>query len=337
MVHAVCAYGANGAQDTVQVWAVDDGEPVLVDTLGEPSARVTGPMPPALVDAAVDGHGELSRRGPRYADDDPNCCAARATTSLRYELRRRRARPASAGPSTPSRSRTGAHSDGRRPRGRPVPSAAHGEGAHPAGRRLPPLVPGRRRQGRAGRQRAGAGHDGHPPLRLRHLGADAGRGRRRASRRPAPRTSTSRCSSPRATCAREAEHVEGFSPELAVVTHAGGKELEEPVVVRPTSETVIGEYMAKWIQSYRDLPLLLNQWANVVRWELRPRAVPAHHRVPLAGGPHRPRHRDGRRAPTPGASSHDVYEDFMVNVLAMPVLVGRKTADGALRRAPSTP
>src|SRR5262249_26373662 len=71
--------------------------------------------------------------------------------------------------------------------------------------------------------------------------------------------------------AREATHVEGFSPELAVVTHGGGKELEEPVAVRPTSETVIGEYMGKWIQSYRDLPLLLNQWANVVRWELRPR------------------------------------------------------------------
>ena len=70
---------------------------------------------------------------------------------------------------------------------------------------------------------------------------------------------------------REAEHVEGFSPELAVVTHAGGKELDEPIVVRPTSETVIGEYMAKWVQSYRDLPLLLNQWCNVVRWELRPR------------------------------------------------------------------
>jgi len=70
---------------------------------------------------------------------------------------------------------------------------------------------------------------------------------------------------------REAEHVEGFSPELAVVTHAGGKPLAEPVVVRPTSETVFGEYMAKWVQSYRDLPLLLNQWANVVRWELRPR------------------------------------------------------------------
>src|SRR3954449_8690487 len=70
---------------------------------------------------------------------------------------------------------------------------------------------------------------------------------------------------------REAEHVEGFSPELAVVTVAGGKELDEPLVVRPTSETVIGEYMAKWIESHRDLPLLLNQWANVVRWELRPR------------------------------------------------------------------
>src|SRR6188472_1149259 len=70
---------------------------------------------------------------------------------------------------------------------------------------------------------------------------------------------------------REAEHVEGFSPELAVVTHAGGKELDEPFAVRPTSETVIGEFMAKWVQSYRDLPLLLNQWCNIVRWELRTR------------------------------------------------------------------
>ncbi|MET0803502.1 MAG: proline--tRNA ligase, partial [Acidimicrobiales bacterium] len=70
---------------------------------------------------------------------------------------------------------------------------------------------------------------------------------------------------------REAEHVEGFSPELAVVTIGGGKELEEPLAIRPTSETVMGTYFAKWIQSYRDLPLLVNQWANVVRWELRPR------------------------------------------------------------------
>ena len=70
---------------------------------------------------------------------------------------------------------------------------------------------------------------------------------------------------------REAEHVEGFSPELAVVTVAGGKELEEPYVIRPTSETIIGHFFAKWIQSWRDLPMLVNQWANVVRWELRTR------------------------------------------------------------------
>ncbi|HEX4081495.1 MAG TPA: hypothetical protein VHX40_00910, partial [Acidimicrobiales bacterium] len=76
---------------------------------------------------------------------------------------------------------------------------------------------------------------------------------------------------PEAFLKLEAEHVEGFSPELAVVTHGGGKDLEEPVVVRPTSETVINHYFAKWVHSHRDLPLLINQWANVVRWELRPR------------------------------------------------------------------
>jgi prolyl-tRNA synthetase len=76
---------------------------------------------------------------------------------------------------------------------------------------------------------------------------------------------------PQSYLQREAEHVEGFAPELAVVTHAGGKPLEEPLIIRPTSETVIGEFMAKWISSHRDLPMLLNQWANVVRWELRPR------------------------------------------------------------------
>lgn len=70
---------------------------------------------------------------------------------------------------------------------------------------------------------------------------------------------------------KEAEHVEGFSPELAVVTHAGGKELEEPMVVRPTSETIINSMFSKWVKSHRDLPLLINQWANVVRWEMRPR------------------------------------------------------------------
>jgi len=70
---------------------------------------------------------------------------------------------------------------------------------------------------------------------------------------------------------KEKEHVEGFSPELAIVTIAGGQELEEPLAVRPTSETIIGHMYAKWIKSYRDLPLLINQWGNVVRWEMRTR------------------------------------------------------------------
>ena len=70
---------------------------------------------------------------------------------------------------------------------------------------------------------------------------------------------------------KEEEHVEGFSPELAVVTHGGGEKLEEPLVVRPTSETIIGYMYAQWIQSYRDLPVLINHWNNVVRWELRTR------------------------------------------------------------------
>src|SRR6201996_6752808 len=70
---------------------------------------------------------------------------------------------------------------------------------------------------------------------------------------------------------KEAEHVEGFAPEAAVVNHGGGKKLEEPLIIRPTSETIIYSMFAKWVQSYRDLPLLYNQWANVVRWEMRTR------------------------------------------------------------------
>src|SRR5690606_35523100 len=70
---------------------------------------------------------------------------------------------------------------------------------------------------------------------------------------------------------KEAEHVEGFAPECAVVTHGGGKKLEEPLVLRPTSETIIWDSYRNWISSYRDLPLLINQWANVVRWEMRTR------------------------------------------------------------------
>ena len=124
---------------------------------------------------------------------------------------------------------------------------------------------------------------------------------------------------------READHVEGFSPELAVVTHAGGKELDEPIVVRPTSETVIGEYMAKWTQSYRDLPLLLNTWNNVVRWELRPRLfLRTTEFLWQEGHTAHATRQDATAYAT--RILRDVYEDFMVNVLAMPVLVGHKTA-----------
>ncbi|NUR15977.1 MAG: proline--tRNA ligase [Dermatophilaceae bacterium] len=130
---------------------------------------------------------------------------------------------------------------------------------------------------------------------------------------------------PESYLTREAEHVEGFSPELAVVTHAGGKELEEKVVVRPTSETVIGEYMAKWTQSYRDLPLLLNQWANVVRWELRPRVFLRTSEFLWQEG--HTAHATEADARAYARRIHaDVYAAFMREILAMPVVLGRKTA-----------
>ena len=124
--------------------------------------------------------------------------------------------------------------------------------------------------------------------------------------------------------AREAAHVEGFSPELAVVTHGGGKQLDEPIVVRPTSETVVGEYMAKWVQSYRDLPLLLNQWANVVRWELRPRLFLRTSEFLWQEG--HTAHRTRADAAAYARRIHlEVYRDFLVDRLALPVLVGHKT------------
>jgi prolyl-tRNA synthetase len=123
---------------------------------------------------------------------------------------------------------------------------------------------------------------------------------------------------------KEAEHVEGFSPELAVVTHAGGKELEEPAVVRPTSETIINAYFSKWVQSYRDLPLLINQWANVVRWELRPRLfLRTTEFLWQEGHTCHVSEDDARRYAL--RILRDVYEDVMVNVLAVPARVGRKT------------
>jgi prolyl-tRNA synthetase len=130
---------------------------------------------------------------------------------------------------------------------------------------------------------------------------------------------------PQSYLQREAEHVEGFSPELAVVTHAGGKELEEPIVVRPTSETIIGEYMAKWIQSYRDLPLLWNAWNSVVRWELRPRLFLRTSEFLWQEGHTAHATYDDARSYAERIL-HEVYTDFMVEVLAIPVLEGRKTS-----------
>ena len=132
---------------------------------------------------------------------------------------------------------------------------------------------------------------------------------------------------------REAEHVEGFSPELAVVTIGGGKELEEPLIVRPTSETIIGEAMAKWIQSYRDLPLLLNQWANVVRWEMRTR--PFLRTAEFLWQEGHTAHATEAEAEEETLRMLDVYEDVAMNVAALNVIKGRKSEKerfaGALR------
>ena len=123
---------------------------------------------------------------------------------------------------------------------------------------------------------------------------------------------------------REAEHVEGFSPELAVVTIGGGKELEEPVIVRPTSETVINHYFSKWVQSHRDLPFLVNQWCNVVRWELRPRLFLRSTEFLWQEG-HTCHATESDAQAYALRILRDVYTDFMVEVLAIPVLAGRKT------------
>ncbi|HUE58602.1 MAG TPA: aminoacyl--tRNA ligase-related protein, partial [Acidimicrobiales bacterium] len=124
---------------------------------------------------------------------------------------------------------------------------------------------------------------------------------------------------------REAEHVEGFSPELAVVTFGGGKRLEEPVVVRPTSETVINSFFGKWIQSYRDLPLLINQWANVVRWELRPRLFLRTSEFLWQEG-HTAHASEEEARKYALRILGEVYVSTMEEVLSIPVLTGHKTA-----------
>jgi prolyl-tRNA synthetase len=139
---------------------------------------------------------------------------------------------------------------------------------------------------------------------------------------------------PQSFMKREAEHVEGFSPELAVVTVAGGKELEEPYVIRPTSETIVGHFFSRWIQSYRDLPLLMNQWANVIRWELRTRMFLRTTEFLWQEG--HTAHSSHEEAMEEVLRMLDVYADVAENVMAMPVIRGRKTRSEKFAGAVST-
>lgn len=129
---------------------------------------------------------------------------------------------------------------------------------------------------------------------------------------------------PASVLAQEGELVEGFAPEVAVVTEAGGKKLEEPLVVRPTSEALIWSTYARWVQSYRDLPLLYNQWANCVRWELRPRLFLRTSEFLWQEG-HTAHETEEEALAETLTILHDVYADTIENVLAMPVLRGRKS------------
>ena len=122
---------------------------------------------------------------------------------------------------------------------------------------------------------------------------------------------------------KEAEHVEGFSPELAVVTHAGGEELEEPYVLRPTSETIIWSTYKKWIQSYRDLPLLINQWANVIRWEKRTRLFLRTTEFLWQEG--HTAHETAGEAEEETLRMLNVYKTFVEDFLAIPLLTGPKS------------
>ena len=129
---------------------------------------------------------------------------------------------------------------------------------------------------------------------------------------------------PQSFIAREAEHVEGFSPELAVVTHAGGHALEEPYVIRPTSETIVGHFFGRWIESYRDLPLLLNQWCNVMRWEKRTRLFLRTSEFLWQEG--HTAHATHAEAQAEVTQMLGVYARFAREWMAMPVVTGVKTA-----------
>lgn len=138
---------------------------------------------------------------------------------------------------------------------------------------------------------------------------------------------------PESFLTKEKEHVEGFAPECAFVTHGGGKKLEEPLVVRPTSETIINHMFAKWVQSWRDLPLLINQWANVVRWEMRTRLFLRTTEFLWQEG--HTAHATEQEAEEEARKMLEVYRRFAEEYMALPVLTGEKTAQerfaGAVR------
>ncbi|MFV9504826.1 MAG: proline--tRNA ligase [Oscillochloridaceae bacterium umkhey_bin13] len=139
---------------------------------------------------------------------------------------------------------------------------------------------------------------------------------------------------PKSFIMKEADHVEGFAPEVAEVTRAGGEELTEPYVIRPTSETIIGHFYAKWIRSYRDLPVLYNQWCNVMRWELRTRPFLRTAEFLWQEG-HTAHANEADAEAETLKILHEVYADFVEQVMAVPVIRGLKTEKekfpGALR------
>jgi prolyl-tRNA synthetase len=129
---------------------------------------------------------------------------------------------------------------------------------------------------------------------------------------------------PQSFLQKEAQHVEGFAPEVAVVTHGGGKELEEPLIVRPTSETIINYMFAQWIHSHRDLPLMINQWCNVVRWEMRTR--PFLRTAEFLWQEGHTAHATREQAERETLTMLEVYRSFVEDFLAIPLVAGRKSA-----------
>ena len=184
------------------------------------------------------------------------------------------------------------------------------------------MVHRRRTQNSACRLRSRQGHDGYPSVRIRHMG-------KYSKELDARFKATGHQNAyfplliPKSLLDKEAEHVEGFAPEVALVTEAGGEKLAEPCVVRPTSETIFSTMYSKWINSYRDLPLKLNQWANVIRWEKTTRPFLRTSEFLWQEGHTIHATREESLAET--IDMLHLYSDFARDVLAMPTFIGQKS------------